>query len=102
MSSATGMLEPTMDSTTFERELRAEGFTAFAEGNLKPSLQRPEHDHEFDAAVLITAGAITLKTAEGTRTYRPGESFRMPKGCRHAESTDEAGCSFFIGRRLYK
>ena len=91
-----------MDTATFEQQLRAEGYTAFAEGNLKPSLERPEHEHEFDAAVMITAGAMTLKTAEGARTYQPGESFRMPRGCRHAESTAAEGCQFFIARRLYK
>ena len=88
-----------MDYATFEQQLRAEGYTAFAEDAMQPSIQRPEHEAGCDVSVLITAGAMTLRTAEGARTYRPGESFSMPRGCRHAESTAAEGCQFFIARR---
>jgi len=88
-----------VDTASFEKQLRTEGFTAFTQETLAPSVRKPEHEAGCDVAVLVTAGRMTLKTPEGVRSYGPGESFRMPKGCRHAESTEEAGCAFFIARR---
>lgn len=88
-----------MDRTTFEAELKRDGYDVMT--NTTPGVKfNPEHSHPYDVKAMVVQGALTL-TREGTvRTYKPGESFTMPKGCPHSESYGPEGAVTLFGRKL--
>ena len=89
-----------MDRTTFEAELARDGYQIVSI-EMKPDGINPEHVHPFDARVFVADGALTIVRDDGnpTRTYRPGEWFEMPSGCRHSESAGPSGATYVAGRR---
>lgn len=88
-----------MDRTVFENELREQGYADVVDRRMKPDALNPEHDHEFDARLLILEGAVTI-AAEGTeKTYRAGDTFTMSAGCRHSERSGPDGTRYLAGRR---
>jgi quercetin dioxygenase-like cupin family protein len=87
-----------MDSAAFEAALRKDGFEVETKQVpwREPSV---EHDHPFEVRALVLGGEIML-TKEGTpHTYRAGEVFSMPAGCRHSEAYGAAGLHYILGRR---
>ena len=88
-----------MDRTVFETELREQGYADVVDRRMEPDALNPEHDHEFDARLLILEGAVTI-AAEGTeKTYRAGDTFTMSAGCRHSERSGPDGTRYLEGRR---
>lgn len=88
-----------MDRTVFETELREQGYADVVDRRMEPNALNPEHDHEFDARLLILEGAVTI-AAEGTeKTYRAGDTFTMSAGCRHSERSGPDGTRYLAGRR---
>jgi hypothetical protein len=47
----------------------------------------------------VLEGQIALTVAGVTRTYRPGEGFTMPSGCRHIEDIGTDGGRYLMGKR---
>ena len=88
-----------MDRQTFEAGLKRDGYEILT--NTTPGVKvNPEHSHPFDVRAMVLKGALTL-TAEGkTQTYRPGETFAMPRGCRHFESYGPEGAVVLFGRKM--
>ena len=59
---------------------------------MKPGAVNPTHVHPFDARLLVVDGAMTIeRDGAPTQTYRTGETFEMPNGCRHSETAGDAG-----------
>jgi quercetin dioxygenase-like cupin family protein len=88
-----------VDRTTFETELRQQGYAEMVDRRMEANALNPEHAHEFDARLLVLEGAMTI-TAEGQeRTYRAGETFTMTAGCRHTEAAGSEGARYLAGRR---
>jgi quercetin dioxygenase-like cupin family protein len=88
-----------MDRTVFETELREQGYVEVVDRRMEPDALNPEHDHEFDARLLILEGAVTI-AADGTeKTYRAGDTFTMSAGCRHSERSGPDGTRYLAGRR---
>jgi quercetin dioxygenase-like cupin family protein len=58
-----------------------------------------EHQHDFDARALITAGQITLGVAGVSTTYFVGDVFRLAAGTPHHESAGPEGVTYLAGRR---
>jgi quercetin dioxygenase-like cupin family protein len=88
-----------MDRTVFETELREQGYADVVDRRMEPNALNPEHDHEFDARLLILEGAVTI-AAEGTeKIYRAGDTFTMSAGCRHSELSGPDGARYLAGRR---
>ena len=88
-----------MDRTVFEAELREQGYAEVVDRRMEPDALNPDHDHEFDARLLILEGAVTI-AAEGTeKTYRAGDTFTMSAGCRHSERSGPDGARYLAGRR---
>jgi quercetin dioxygenase-like cupin family protein len=88
-----------MERTTFETELREQGYLEIFDRRMEADALNPEHAHEFDACLLILEGAVTV-TAEGAeRTYRTGDTFKMSSGCRHSERSGPEGARYLAGRR---
>ena len=88
-----------MERTTFEAELREQGYLEIVDRRMEADALNPEHAHEFDARLLILEGAMTV-TAEGAaRTYHTGDTFEMSAGCRHSERSGPGGARYLAGRR---
>ncbi|MES2710624.1 MAG: cupin domain-containing protein [Pseudomonadota bacterium] len=86
-----------MDAKEFEAALLRDGFTPAIRA-IEPGTATPEHTHPFDVRGMVLEGEITLTTAGGTRTYRPGEVFAMPAGHPHRETIGAAGVRNLVGR----
>ena len=86
-----------MDAETFKAALLSDGFSADIR-EIAPGHATPEHAHPFHVRGLVLDCDITLTTAEGSRTYRPGEVFTMAAGHPHAETIGAQGVRNLIGR----
>jgi quercetin dioxygenase-like cupin family protein len=92
-------MEAAMDRQTFEAELRREGYDVLTSTTAAAKVN-PEHSHPFDVKALVLKGAITLTWNGRSQTFKPGETFGMPRGCRHFESYGPAGAVLLLGRRM--
>ena len=88
-----------MDRNLFESRLRAEGYPEIRVNEMEANRRNAEHDHPFDVLALILEGDITLTIGGQRRTYRAGEEFSMPAGCRHIEDVGPQGVKYLVGRR---
>jgi quercetin dioxygenase-like cupin family protein len=88
-----------MEATDFYAILRAEGFPEAARRSLPAGQAAPDHTHDFDAKVLILAGAFTVTKDGIATTHRPGDVFAMPAGHRHAEQAGPDGVEYLSARR---
>ena len=87
-----------MDRQTFEAELKRDGYEILT--NTTPGEKHnPEHSHPYDVRAMVLDGALTLTWAGQTRTFRPGETFTMVRGCLHSESYGPAGAVTLFGRK---
>jgi quercetin dioxygenase-like cupin family protein len=91
-----------MDRTAFEAELRDEGYGEVVDRRMMANALNPEHEHEFDARLLVLEGAMTIASEGQERTYRVGDTFSMTAGCRHAEQCGPEGARYLAGRRYPK
>ena len=57
------------------------------------------HTHDFDAAVLVLSGDITVTTEDGATTCRAGDTFQLNNGIPHTEHIGPDGVRFLVGRR---
>lgn len=87
-----------MDRAEFEAALRRDGYQLVAR-DMAPNTVNPDHTHDFDARVMVTAGAMTMIMGGVRRTYGPGEWCAVPAGTLHAEEAGSAGASYIAGRR---
>jgi len=88
-----------MDRTTFEAELRREGYAEMVDRRMEANAVNPEHSHEFDACLLVLEGEIAIIRDGAERIYRAGETFAMTAGCIHAERCGPEGVRYLAGRR---
>ena len=88
-----------MERTTFESELREQGYAEVVDRRMEPNALNPEHEHEFDARLLVLEGAMTIAAEGSERTYRAGDAFTMAAGCRHSERSGPEGARYLAGRR---
>src|SRR6516162_4496180 len=83
----------------FETECRAQGYHEIVDRRMEANTTNAEHSHEFDARLLVLEGEMTVVSEGQERTYRPGDSFAMTAGCRHAECSGPEGTRYLAGRR---
>ena len=88
-----------MDRKTFEAQLRADGYPEPQMSESAPNTRNAEHSHSYDVRALVVEGEITLTVAGTARTYRAGDEFSMPAGCRHVEDIGPQGVRSLVGRR---
>lgn len=88
-----------MDRTVFETELAAQGYREVVDRRMEADALNPEHQHEFDARLLVLEGAMTIASEGQERTYRAGDTFAMTAGCRHSERAGPEGARYLAGRR---
>ncbi|HEY6984150.1 cupin domain-containing protein [Reyranella sp.] len=88
-----------MDRQTFETELKREGYEVRT--NTTPGAKvNPEHSHPFDVKAMVLEGALTLTWNGKTRTFKPGDTFGMARGCPHFESYGPDGAVILFGRKM--
>jgi quercetin dioxygenase-like cupin family protein len=90
--------ESAMDRTTFEAELHRDGYQV-AVNTMQPGAINPEHQHDFDARLLVVDGEMTIVVGDERSTYNVGDTFSMTHGCRHSEQAGPAGATYVAGRR---
>lgn len=88
-----------MERAEFEATLRQDGFGEIDERVIETAKAVPMHTHPFSVRALVLDGAITLRTADGDRTYGAGEVFVMPAGREHGETIGAEGVRYVVGRR---
>lgn len=87
-----------MDRQSFESELKRDGYEIMT--NTTPGVKvNPEHSHPYDVKAMVLKGALTLSRDGAARTYKPGETFAMPRGCLHSESYGPEGAVTLLGRK---
>jgi quercetin dioxygenase-like cupin family protein len=88
-----------MDRQSFEAALKRDGYEVMT--NTTPGAKvNPEHCHPFDVRAMVLKGAITLTSNGQSHTYKPGETFAMPRGCLHYESYGPQGAVVLFGRKM--
>ena len=88
-----------MDRQNFESELKRDGYEILT--NTTPGVKvNPVHSHPYDVRAMVIKGALTLTKGSEVRTYKPGETFAMPRGCLHSESYGPEGAVTLLGRKL--
>ena len=93
------LMETTMDTRAFEAELKRNGYDIMT--NTTPGAKvNPEHSHPFDVKAMVLKGTLTLHREGAARTYRPGDTFAMPRGCLHYESYGDEGAVVLLGRKF--
>jgi quercetin dioxygenase-like cupin family protein len=88
-----------MDTQAFTAAARAEGYDEIVEREMPAGYRDPEHQHAFDARILVTAGTFTITMAGATRSYRAGERFDIPAGTPHAEAVGDEALRYTVARR---
>lgn len=88
-----------MDTQAFTAAARAAGYDEIVEREMPAGFRDPEHQHAFDARILVTAGAFTITMGGATRSYRAGESFEVPSGTPHAEAVGAELLRYTVARR---
>ena len=90
-----------IDGKTLALILGAVVFSATGQLLLKSGAKvNPEHSHPFDVRAMVVKGALTLTREGASRTYKPGETFAMPRGCLHYESYGPEGAVTLFGRKM--
>ena len=88
-----------MNTEAFVAAARADGYEEIVEREMPAGFSDAEHQHAFDARILVTAGEFTITMGGATNAYRAGESFEVPAGTPHAEAAGEAALRYTVARR---
>ena len=71
-----------MDRQTFEAGLKRDGYEILT--TTTPGVKvNPEHSHPFDVRAMVLKGDFSLTRDGKTESFKPGEIFTMPRGCKH-------------------
>lgn len=89
-----------MDRRSFEEALKRDGYEEIATKTTPDAKHNPEHSHPYDVRAMVLDGALTLTWRGQTRTFGPGETFVMERGCPHTETYGAAGAVTLSGRKL--
>jgi len=88
-----------MTREEFAAAARAEGYDEIVEREMPAGFRDPEHQHAFDARILVAEGEFTITMGGATRRYRAGERFDVPAGTPHAEAVGNEPLRFTVARR---
>ena len=88
-----------MNQADFEKKLHAEGYGEMVDRRMEANHFNPEHEHEFDACVLVLDGEMTIARHGKPETLRAGDLCAMSAGTAHTEQCGPAGVRYLAGRR---
>lgn len=86
-----------MDRIAFEAELQREGRQVVTV-TMQPNQVNPEHAHDFEARLMVVAGAMTVDYGDHRQSFTEGDTFTMQPGRRHAELAGPSGATYVAGR----
>jgi quercetin dioxygenase-like cupin family protein len=88
-----------MNQADFEKKLQAEGYAEMVDRRMEPGHFNPEHEHEFDACVMVVEGEMTIARHGKPETFRAGDVCSMAAGTSHTEQCGPGGVRYLAGRR---
>jgi quercetin dioxygenase-like cupin family protein len=88
-----------MNQSAFEAELVAAGYTELETKAIDPRPANAEHSHDYGVRGLVLEGAFTVRQANHSTTYLPGEVFAVTAGQSHTEEIGPQGARIFVGRK---
>ena len=83
----------------FTSKAKVAGFDEVIERRWAPDQVVPEHAHDFDADAVMTEGELWLTCGGSTRHLKPGDTFALSRGQRHAERYGPTGGVYWVARR---
>jgi quercetin dioxygenase-like cupin family protein len=90
----------TVDSSTFERKLRQEGFRHVYVWQDAAHAFYADHTHPVDTAHIVLEGEMTLTCGGWTKTYKAGERPPdVPADAVHSARMGPSGCRYLIGEK---
>ena len=91
-----------MNTSAFEANLKADGYTEIETQSLQPRPGKGHHGHHFAIRGLVLAGAFTVTQNNRRVTYGPGEIFAVAEDHPHDEEVDPEGARVLVGRKYAK
>ena len=88
-----------MDSQQFSEKAIADGFAEPYARDLSVATGPEPHAHNFDARLMVTAGALTLTIDGEATTYASGDWCEVPAGTVHSEEVGPHGVSLLVAKR---
>lgn len=88
-----------MDTSKFEAQLKADGYSNIESKTLSPRPANEGHGHDYAVRGLVLAGTFTVIENNTPRMYRPGEVFEVAAGCPHSEEIGADGAQVLVGKK---
>ena len=88
--------ETVMNRTEFEAALQQDGYQVVAR-TMQQNATNPGHAHDLNARVMVIAGEMTLDRDGVRHASRPGATFEIAHGERHAVIADPDGEDYIPG-----
>jgi quercetin dioxygenase-like cupin family protein len=88
-----------MNQAEFEKKCAAEGYAEMVDRRMEAGHFNPEHEHEFDACVLVVDGEMTITRGGKPELFRAGDMCALAAGTPHTEKSGPAGAHYLAGRR---
>ncbi len=88
-----------MDETTFRAQLAQDGFTEVLLREWPANTVLPDHQHVFDARLLVLGGEFRLDKAGESLQLRAGQTCEVPRDQPHAEHYGAENVTLLVGRR---
>ncbi len=87
------------DLSTFESEMRANGYDEVLERHWTPLQVVATHSHPFDAHALVVEGEMWLIEERRTQHLIVGDTFDLAHGTPHSERYGGHGATYWVARR---
>ncbi len=88
-----------MNEAQFRQQLHEQGYGEAQPVEFEPNFAADMHTHDFSAFVLVTGGAFTLVTEDGSVTHQPGEACTLAAGTLHSEQTGTDGATILLAKK---
>ena len=88
-----------MTEAQFLADAKRDGYAEILEREMQAGSNATEHEHAFDAHILVTAGEFTITIGGNANTYRAGEAFTVPAGTAHADAAGAEQLRYTVARR---
>ena len=88
-----------MDETTFRAQLAQDGYTEVLLREWAANTVLPEHQHAFDARLLVLGGEFRLDKAGESLLLGAGQTCEVPRHQPHAEHYGALDVTLLVGRR---
>lgn len=88
-----------MDTSTFEADLKRDGFQEILTAGFPAGHDLGDHAHPYALRGLVLEGEFRINVDGKEAMYQQGEIFALALGVHHTERTGPSGVRFLIGRK---